>query len=248
MYVVRVVQNRAPSELSYVVPKEQVDAFINQWLEENPGVMIHIGSMPLIGYDPAYPVPVEYSPIPVPVTFYAPVNTGPAAYPVSPGEPEQERCGCDQALPVEPVGETPDERRQATCANCSEPIFRTWTHRASSNACHSPTPCDPDEPLCEHGRPGAHFHGHPVVGSYRHCDGPALPMTAETAVLPESAAVTGCDADDILRAALQIRLDESDAVWALDVVRRLELDATRKECADLRALLRSTEQDVKWHG
>lgn len=47
--VVRIVQNRAPSELSYLLDSEtDVGRFIDSWVEQNPGMYVGGSSMPII--------------------------------------------------------------------------------------------------------------------------------------------------------------------------------------------------------
>lgn len=49
MIVVRVVQNRAPSELSYLIEDDvDVASFIDTWIEQNPERFIGSQSMPII--------------------------------------------------------------------------------------------------------------------------------------------------------------------------------------------------------
>jgi hypothetical protein len=61
--VVRIVQNRAPSEISYAVPSDEVNEFMERWRAENPGAYIFAQSMPLWmpdQYGDAAQLPVEY--------------------------------------------------------------------------------------------------------------------------------------------------------------------------------------------
>lgn len=60
--VVRIVQNRAPTEISYAMEDGEVSDFLVQWREENPGRWISGGSMPLISWLPGTdgPIPIEY--------------------------------------------------------------------------------------------------------------------------------------------------------------------------------------------
>jgi hypothetical protein len=64
MKVVRIVQNRAPSELSYLLTDDQnVREFIWRWMAQNPGRWVSGGSMPIIDlrHKPSSSeIPVEY--------------------------------------------------------------------------------------------------------------------------------------------------------------------------------------------
>lgn len=68
LMAVRIVQNRAPSELIYAVPSRDVDAFLASWREQNPERCLHAQVMPLIQpvdagratWEQVGTIPVEY--------------------------------------------------------------------------------------------------------------------------------------------------------------------------------------------
>lgn len=65
-YVVRIVQKRAPSEISYIVSEQDVKGFINRWRVENPDMLIHAQSMPLVAWSPSARIPVVYESVQYP--------------------------------------------------------------------------------------------------------------------------------------------------------------------------------------
>lgn len=65
MKVVRIVQNRAPSELSYLLDDAMdVAEFIDAWREQNPDRFITAQSMPIIDMRDGWSeIPVVYPPV-----------------------------------------------------------------------------------------------------------------------------------------------------------------------------------------
>jgi len=59
-HVVKIVQNRAPSEIAYVVSGDETTAFINRWRAENPDHFVFAQVLPLQAWSPSAPIPVTY--------------------------------------------------------------------------------------------------------------------------------------------------------------------------------------------